>query len=286
MTRSDEPVRLHELRQLVFGELADEAARALERRIAGDPRAQARRAALEAELRSFERDAPIDAVARAVVDRADAPSPASSFGPRPRRRATAIFASDRRWPAMAAVAMAAIALVVLPASWPPAPPSRSVRTKGGVGSTAANSDRPSCAAAACPTLQMYVKDDAGIRKGTDGMSLAAGDWVQFRYRAAGHRYLFVVSVDDDGVLTPLYPDQPAASVPIYPTGHHVLEGSVILDHAVGPERFYAFFSPLPLTFAALEGVLSRIDDPEHRSRVEGLGPEVDQTSILIYKEVP
>lgn len=135
-----------------------------------------------------------------------------------------------------------------------------------------------------PTLEMFVKDATGIRPGTDGMRLHDGDWVQFRYHGAGRRFVFVVSVDDDGVIAPLYPDHPGASVAIYPEGRHVLEGSVILDDAVGPERIFAFFSFRPLRFDELAGGLRRIDDPAHQVRAEVPSADVDQVSILIYKE--
>ena len=185
------------------------------------------------------------------------------------------------WPVFGTAAAAAVALAVM---LPSSPPASGTRTKGSWGP--GQSGHP-CAVEACPVLEMFVKDADGVRPGTDGMTLHAGDWVQFRYRAGGHRYLFIVSVDDDGVIAPLYPDDrstDSTSIPIDARGRHVLEGSVILDDAIGPERLYAFFSQEPLGYTDVEKLLEAVRDPERQATLSRLPPQVDQTSILIYKE--
>ena len=271
---SSEPVRLHELRQLALGELDEPARAALEQRVAADPNAARRLLELQQQLEAFERETDVASVSAAIVDRLAQPSAGRaqpSLG-RP------------RWPRLfelaAGLAVAAsVALVTVAPRF--GTDVHRTRSKGGQNAELAHDER---CTGACPVLEMFVKDADGVRAGIDGMTLRAGDWVQFRYRANGHRYLFIVSVDDEGVLAPLYPDRRTRSVPIDARGRHVLEGSVILDDAVGPERLYAFFSPAPLKFADIEKLLVGVHDPQRQSTLASLPPGVDQTSILIYKE--
>jgi hypothetical protein len=135
-------------------------------------------------------------------------------------------------------------------------------------------------------LEMFVKDEAGVRKGNDGMILRSGDQIQFRYRAVGRRYLFVVSVDSRGVISPLYPDTRSASIEVRPDGLHTLEGSVILDDAVGPERIFAVFSDEPVSYGKIEEAVAkkRERDPRRLQRLDLQEEDVDQATILFIKE--
>ncbi|MBK8011134.1 MAG: DUF4384 domain-containing protein [Deltaproteobacteria bacterium] len=140
-----------------------------------------------------------------------------------------------------------------------------------------------------PSLEMYVDRPQGPEAAPDGVRLREGDRVQFRYKAAGHGYLFVVSIDARGVISPLYPDHPGTSLAIDATRRKILEGSVILDGAIGPERFLAFFSDQPLSFAVLEARLESILR-QGRKAIDAEAPlfspdeNVDVASILIIKE--
>ena len=288
MMPSRDPVRLHELRRLAYDELSEDAAIGLRARIASDPAAEERLRAVADHQRQPAGDP--EAFADAILDRMARPN-AEVVG-----IADAVsgrWASAARWSAAAvAASLAAFTLLPLLERTPhpggrvdrptEASPPRHTRTKGALDSARAAATH--CAFAECPTLEMFVKDADGIRRGRDGMRLAPGDWIQFRYRGAGHRYVLIVSVDDDRVLSPLYPDHPGPSVPIEPDGRHILRGSVILDDALGPERFYAFFSRRPLTHAQVRHALNRIDDPTLQIEADRVRADVDQVSILIRKE--
>lgn len=136
-------------------------------------------------------------------------------------------------------------------------------------------------------LEMFVKDAQGIHPADDGARLREGDAIQFRYRAGGRRFVFVASVAADGTVSPLYPDAEQSSIPVSPSGTHILEGSVILDDSRGPERFFAFFSDEPITFDEVQRALKssvKESDVTRLQQVEIGREDVDETSVLIFKE--
>lgn len=172
------------------------------------------------------------------------------------------------WAGLVAAAIAAV--VIAPRALEQLGGGPQIRTKGASG----------------PSLEMWVNTPEGAQPGSDGMHLGEGDQIQFRYRASGRQYVLVVSVDGKGVTTPLYPEVPGESLKVAPDGEHVLEGSVILDDAKGPERIFAFFSDQPLSYAE---VVDRLKEalPPGSDLVELDGVEVkgaDLESVLIIKE--
>ena len=288
MAPSNEPLRLHELRQFLFEELDEAAATDVRRRLTGDTAGQERLRRLSKEQEQH-RALPSQVMVDDIVARLEG---AQSSPPRERWRPPTLWRG--LLPVGAVVAAAVAVLFLRVETFTPGRSSHENRPKGaGKSETAhaladperaANAGLGECETAPCPTLEMFVKDASGIRLGVDGARLHAGDWVQFRYVAQGRTHLFIVSVDDDGIVTPLYPEHEGESVTVQPAGRHVLEGSVILDDAIGPERFYAFFSSEPLQYERLAPLLRAIRDPVEQTKIDELGPWVDQVSILIYKE--
>ncbi len=91
-------------------------------------------------------------------------------------------------------------------------------------------------------LDFYVEQDGSIRPGIEGETLAPGDRVQFTYRADGLDNLVLVNVDGTGALTVFYPEDPDGEpLAVVPGGRQLLEGSIQLDDAPGPEVFVAVF---------------------------------------------
>jgi hypothetical protein len=251
---SREPVSLHTLRRHHFGELSAEERAELEAALERDPAARERLARMRASEEAFLARVDVAAESVAILEKLDrAPS-----GWARRLLAGRSFS-------LAVAFVLLVALVPLGRAFLGEQPHN--RTKGSV------------------QLEMFVKDEAGVRKGRDGMVLHQGDQIQFRYRAVGRRYLFVVSVDSRGVVSPLYPDAEAASIPVRPDGLHTLDGSVILDDAVGPERIFAVFSDEPVSYRSIEQALSKREgDLDRLQRLDLQGEDVDQASILIIKE--
>ncbi len=91
-------------------------------------------------------------------------------------------------------------------------------------------------------LDFYVLQGAEVKPGVEGEVLAAGDRVQFTYRAAGHDTLVLVGVDGEGAVSLYYPERGDAPEAVEPWDRRVLEGSIELDDAAGPEVFVALFS--------------------------------------------
>ena len=131
-----------------------------------------------------------------------------------------------------------------------------------------------------PSIHVYVDDPSGPKAANDGIRLGTGARIQVRYQAAEHGYLFVASRDGRGQRTPLYPDTPTESLAI--DGAGTLDGSIILDDAVGPERIYGFFSTVPLTWTEVDSALAQAD-PSDPARILQRA-DVAESSLLIVKE--
>jgi hypothetical protein len=156
------------------------------------------------------------------------------------RRWLALARDPRTWAAVA-VATAALALaLVLDRGPQPADPARddelsaAVRAKGKV------------------ALDLFALEDGAVTEAEPGTALRPGDRIQFTYTSAGLDHVIVLGADGEGVLTRYYPDRGADSQPIAPGTRMVLEDSIVLDAAPGPEVFVAVFSDEPLPLDAVE----------------------------------
>jgi anti-sigma factor RsiW len=257
-------VRKHELLRLRFGELAEGEAARIRGHLDGCPFCRARMGELDADEKAFLAAGDAGIASAKILERLEAPSKLEA-------RASGI----RALLGGKLLRPLAVAAVLLISAVPAAILLRGehgTRTKGGG-----------------VALEMFVNDPAvGARAARDGAILREGDQIQFRYRADGKRYVFVVSVTDRGVLSPLYPDRPGPSVEIAPAGTHVLAGSVILDDARGPERIFALFSDSPLSFDEVKASIDESLKKERsvtRLQALDLGREdVVEATVLIQKE--
>ncbi|MGC4122819.1 MAG: DUF4384 domain-containing protein [Myxococcales bacterium] len=103
------------------------------------------------------------------------------------------------------------------------------------------------------TLELFVGGaGATPRLAQDGEALARGERVRVGYRAQDKSYVLVLSVDESGVATPLYPES-GPSLPVEKgAGTHLLPDSLELTGA-GQERVIAVFSDQAVEMrAALE----------------------------------
>jgi len=135
-----------------------------------------------------------------------------------------------RWPlAASALALAAAALLVV-ALLPAAPPE--TRLKSGY------------------DLSFHVRSGDRVALGQPGARLHPGDAIQLRYSAPRAAHLVVISLDGAGAVTAYY-DADGRALPVDPGVAVLLDGSIVLDATLGPERVIGCFSEAPLTTAAV-----------------------------------
>lgn len=89
-------------------------------------------------------------------------------------------------------------------------------------------------------LGFYLLRGDQVYPGDPDAVFHEGDRLQFTYRGAYDR-LVLLSIDGDGALTVFYPEAGEAGVAIIPGDRHVIDSSIVLDDAPGPEVFLGFF---------------------------------------------
>ncbi len=194
---------------------------------------------------------PFDAVYPVLQERITA-LPADGAAARPGRPATEwlgylwgrLQLGLRRHALGAAVVAAAAAAVALAVVHPwerpvPAEDPTGTRVKGAV------------------ALDVYALQGGDVIETDPGVVLRPGDRIQFTYTSGPLDHLIVLGVDGRGTLSRYYPDRGAGSLAVAPGTRVVLEDSLVLDDAPGPEVFVAVFSDDPLDVAEVERALQR-----------------------------
>jgi hypothetical protein len=115
-------------------------------------------------------------------------------------------------------------------------------------------------------LDLYALQDGDVIEAEPGVVLRPGDRVQFTYSSGPLDHLIVLGVDGRGTLSRYYPERGADSLAVAPGSRVVLEDSLVLDDAPGPEVFVAVFSDDPLQVVEVERAIQRTladgdDDP-------------------------
>jgi hypothetical protein len=122
--------------------------------------------------------------------------------------------------------------------------------------------RPVIAAKGGPVLHLVARRTAGGEERIFGIEsgahLASGDAIRFVVDRPDGLYLLVVSVDGAGQVNVYYPYGGADAGRIEPGARVVLDGSIVLDDAVGPERVWAVVSDRQVTVAELRAQLPAI----------------------------
>jgi hypothetical protein len=113
------------------------------------------------------------------------------------------------------------------------------------------------------------------------VSLKPGERVRLRYQADGHPFVLVLSIDEQGQVTPLYP-QTGQSLPAEPGGA-LLPQSVAFDGA-GRERLVAVFSDEPLAVdAAVTRARAAFDQAGSLSSLGALGVGAEEAARTVQK---
>lgn len=258
------------LERLALGELDATTETAIRTRLAAEPNGLARLEALSNDNAATLAAHPAESMARAIdarvrLTKAAVPSPAPWL---------------RWWPAIPALAAAAIALVVIQ-PWAPTVPDATivtgrhpdgVRTKGAAG----------------PALTLFRQTDDGAEPLPPASSAGPGDRLQIHYTAASQRFGMVLSIDGNGVVTQHFPvpaDRATDAAQLAVDPATPLPNAYELDAAPAFERFFlvtrAERFPLVLVDAAARALAS---DPNHaRGGALALPSDMQQVSILVVK---
>jgi hypothetical protein len=258
------------LERIALGELPPEELAAARARLAQEPDGAARLAALEEDSRRILAQHPPGPVAREVEARAARASRPKSPPEREARW--------RPWvPALALVpVLAAVLLMVrpgpaVPVTGPGEPPAEVTRIKG-----------------MKPQLGLHRLGAAGPEPLAGGAHAAARDVVQVSYAAAGHRFGAILSVDGRGAVTLHAPQQQGLeSVPLAPSGTHVLPQAYELDDAPAFERFIFVVSDSPFPLEAIAASARALAASEGARTAPLPLPEgFQQVSFLLEKSAP
>jgi hypothetical protein len=134
-------------------------------------------------------------------------------------------------------------------------------------------------------MELYVRNnDAQVRLAGERESLARGERVRVGYEAADRSYVAVVSVDDTGLVTPLYPEKGQSLRAENSPGMHVLPDSVEFTGA-GYERVITLFTDEPVPVNALVAATKKAF--EKAGSVEAMGSldlPGEQSSKLVKKQ--
>jgi len=137
-----------------------------------------------------------------------------------------------------------------------------------------------------PSLGFYVLRDGESVLGRPGEALHEGDRIQFWYDVSSPATGVVVGIDGRGAVTRYFPEPGSSPAPLKQGRGHVVGSSVILDDAVGVERFFLCTTsgtgadPAEVERAARELAASGAD----LERAARLPIECDQASVWIRKE--
>ncbi len=196
-------------------------------------------------------------------------------------RVRAWIADFSQWlagPRWAVVAVVAVALVVvLP------------RTGGLIPGDHDDGSRIKATAVHPGPLEVVLLRDGRIVQAVSGDLFHQGDRLQFRIAPGTWRFLHLVSLDDQGRLTPFYPDDGSASLELRLDAEQLLPGAIELDDFVGQERIFAVFSQEPLDYSVVEEAARRLGAgmslPLDLARIEELPIDgTAQVSFLMIKE--
>jgi hypothetical protein len=200
-----------------------------------------------------------------------------------RRRATPAAAPSRRplwfWMTGALLApVAAVVLLILPRS------ASHLADPATVGN--GQPDEPAVSAKSAPGLSIVARRGDRVFPVRSGERLRPGDQIRFALTSVTLPYGLIASLDGAGVPNIYFPYNGKASVPLTPGDRLEVEGSIVLDRRLGPERVFALFSRTPLSAKAVREALASIGSGGHRaireSRLLPVGADA-QSSMLLEK---
>jgi hypothetical protein len=135
------------------------------------------------------------------------------------------------------------------------------------------------------SLALFSAGPDGARSLTSGAAVHPEATLRFRVRAARPCNLWILSLDDAGQVSRIYPRDGAAGGPF--VGAAELPGGAVLDGHAGAERFFAVCSEQLLPFAEVERAAAQAPrgaaGVRATSALPGLPAGVMQASVLVEK---
>jgi len=122
----------------------------------------------------------------------------------------------------------------------------------------------------------------GVRVSED-MTLRSGEALRIIPDAEGFSHIYVLSVTDDGTVSPLYPYEWQASMPLPGAPGEPLPGSIILDDTVGAETFWIVLSGRPVRLAEFRQWSRNTGGELRRGDLPILDDDVKALSLRIRK---
>lgn len=274
--RADREVSSFELSRYRAGELSADRRKEIEALLASDATLQAELDELAAEDAAFRTRMPFDRFAADHAARREAHSPAA--------RATS-WLKQHVWRAtgglVAATAAALVLVLVVP-------------QPGGGGPSVPGAD--SAVRIKGTRIAFFVQDDGAARIGRDGEQLREGDRIQLAVKdPAGRSAMVVVGIDGRGSVS-TYAAAPVLEGTIKGEGEgesrreraRLLEQSLVLDDAVGAERFFVVYGT-----GDVDALRTRVEDAAHKlagassdlaaAETLPLDKSVEQYSVHIVK---
>ncbi len=136
-----------------------------------------------------------------------------------------------------------------------------------------------------PALELVVRGiDGRVREVSAGEALHPGDAVRFRVTSMRPSYAIIVGIDSAATVTPYFPVTRDAV--LLPAGvKRLLDGSIVLDEALGAERIVLLLCDEPETvervaIAGRRALAQAHGDPE---KIGALALSCTQTSFLLRK---
>lgn len=120
---------------------------------------------------------------------------------------------------------------------------------------ARHTEEPEIQAKGSGALQIFGRRGDRVLAVEDGAILRPGDQLRFAVQSPGNSSVLIASVDGRGEASVYYPSTPLAR-----DGglESILEGSIVLDDAPGPERIFALFSDRALDIAEVKKQLDAV----------------------------
>jgi hypothetical protein len=174
----------------------------------------------------------------------------------------------KTWTWLFALAPAAAAVALVVALRPTGPADDYVGIKGGM------------------SLVAYVNAPGGANLVRDGQAVRPSAALRFTVNPNGPCNLWIVSVDESGQVSRIYPTTGNDGAPISGKGV-TLPGGAVLDGRTGLERFYGVCSPAPLAYddvvKCVRNSVRGAGDVRKGPALSGLPKGARQVSLLVEK---